>query len=142
MKHFIQRRLRLAVVLFLLILLSLFLPGCFSQGEEEGEKKELSFTVVPEKEISGELRKLLDKKKEKPFRFSYIDEDSLYIVEGFGEKDSGGYSVVVDQLYLMKQAVYFNALLVGPKEEDRTLEKTCPYIVIKLERREEPVVFL
>ena len=142
MKHFIQRRLRLAAVLLLLILLSLFLPGCFRQGEEEAQKKELEYTVVPEKEISGELGKLLDKKKEKPFRFSYIDEDSLYIVEGFGEKDSGGYSVVVDQLYLMKQAVYFNALLIGPAEEDRTLEKTCPYIVIKLERREEPVVFL
>lgn len=142
MKHFIRRRLGFAAVLFLLMLLLLFLSGCFRQADEDVEKQELSFTVVPEKEISGELKKLLEKKKEKPFRFSYIDEDALYIVEGFGEKDSGGYSVLVDQLYLMKQAVYFNALLVGPEEEDRTLEKTYPYIVIKLERREEPVVFL
>ena len=140
MKKRLNRIWRAALFLPFVLLLAGICCSCQETGKEE-EKKDLAYTVVPEKELSKELVKLIDKKKENAFRLSYLDGDALYIVEGFGTKESAGYSVLVDQLYVMGHAIYFNSLLEGPKE-DVTFEKTYPYIVVKVERREEPVVFL
>lgn len=131
----------IACLLFVSIFLAVACIGC-DKVEKTEEKIELNYTVVPKHEQSEKLTRLIEKKKKDPFRLSYIDDDGLYIVEGFGEKNSAGYQVVVEKLYVQASAVYFNAILKGPQSNRQSYEKTYPYIVVKVERREEPVVFL
>ena len=54
---------------------------------------DLEFIVVPEEDIPEELVKLIQEKKTNEFKLSYSVDGKLYIVSGFGEKDTGGYSV-------------------------------------------------
>ena len=53
-----------------------------------------------------------------------------------------GYSIRVNDLYLGTNAVYADVDLLGPEAgEDITELPTTPYIVLKIEKREESVVF-
>jgi len=99
--------------------------------------------MVKVMEISnGELKEIIDEKKEEPFKLSYSNKDYLYIVVGYGKQNSGGYSISVDDLYLTSNAIYINTNLIGPTKEDMVSQGvTYPYVVVKLEYREERVVF-
>jgi hypothetical protein len=48
----------------------------------------------------------------------------------------------VDELYLTSNAIYINTTLIGPSQEDMVVQGvTHPYVVVKLEFREERIVF-
>ena len=66
----------------------------------------------------------------------------LYICVGYGEQQSSGYSIAIEDLYLTSNAIYVDACLLGPgNAEETTKAVTCPYIVLKLEDLEKSVVF-
>ena len=54
---------------------------------------------------------------------------------------SGGYSVQVTDLSVSSTAVFFETKLIGPSEDSRGGEPSCPYIAVKTQYREEPVQF-
>lgn len=118
------------------------MAGC-NVSNEDGEKlRDLDFTVVKEGEIPKELADIIEGKKIQNFKLTYTDGENLYIVIGYGEQPTGGYSIAVNEIYLSKNAIYVDTNLIGPsKDENISQVLTYPYIVIKTENIDRSVVF-
>ncbi|MDD4112784.1 MAG: protease complex subunit PrcB family protein [Herbinix sp.] len=131
------------IITLLLIITTVFgLTGCKKDESEIKKLRDLEFTVVEDVEIPGELKEIIDEKKEKPFRMHYSNKDSLYIVVGYGQQNSGGYSISVEDLFLTDNAIYFDTNLIGPSQNDLVTQGvTYPYIVVKLEFIDKKIVF-
>lgn len=135
-------RFKIIILFFTLMITVLGFCGCKKDDTEIKKLKDLEFTVVEDADLPGELKEIIDEKKEEPFKLSYSNKDYLYIVVGYGKQNSGGYSISVDDLYLTSNAIYINTTLIGPTEEDMVSQGvTYPYVVVKTEYREERVVF-
>ena len=75
---------------------------------------------------------------------SFQDGNYLYLCVGYGQQETGGYSIAVNALYETENAVYFDTTLLGPEPGEDGGKKTSPsypYVVIKTEYIEKPVVF-
>lgn len=125
------------------LLLAAVLWGCGKGQPQAPEKiRDLELTVVAEEKLPQELLAAITEKKALPFKFTFQDGGYLYICIGYGEQESGGYSITVEDLYLTENAVYVKTCLIGPGADvpDDGV-KTYPYIVIKTEYLDYSVVF-
>ncbi len=137
-----MRRLGKIILLLMIVVNVLGLAGCKSENTDVKKLKDLDFTVVEDADIPGELKEIIDEKKEQPFKLSYSNKDHLYIVVGYGKQNSGGYSISVEELYLTSNAIYIDTNLIGPSKDDLvTHGVTYPYIVVKLEFMDKSIVF-
>ena len=88
---------------------------------------------------------VIEEKKDTSFKMTYQDNGFMYICVGYGEQVSGGYSIAVNALYLTENAIYADTTLLGPDPSDPAAGKknsvSCPYIVLKTEFIDKPVVF-
>ena len=128
--------------LLVLMTAALWLGGC-SASKDEGDKvRDLDFMVVGDMDVPQELKNLITEKQQQPFKLTYSDEQNLYIAVGYGVQPTGGYSISVNDLYLTDNSIVINTELKGPeKGENAGVEQSFPYIVIKTEYLENPVVF-
>lgn len=127
-------------------LLSLvLLAGCSEKRDPMEKIKDLEFTVLADENIPEELKAVIEEKKESPFKVTYQDNGFMYICIGYGEQVSGGYSIAVNALYLTENAIYADTTLLGPDPYDPAAGKkkapSTPYIVLKTEFVDKPVVF-
>lgn len=132
------------IFVFLLLALSCLalLNGCGMKKGGSEKIRDLEFTVLEEEEIPDKLKEAIEEKKADDFKMTYILDDYLYIVRGFGMQETGGYSIQVQELYLADNAIYFESDLIGPgSSEEKEKAVSYPYIVIKTERLDENVVF-
>lgn len=122
--------------------LCLFLLSGCEKGEEIEKIRDIDFTVCDPGGIPKEVLELVEGKKETPFKFTYSNQDYMYIAVGYGEQNRTNLDVVVEELYLSTNAVYVDTNLVS-HEEGATQENiiTYPYVVIKCEKFDVPVVF-
>lgn len=137
-----MKKIRAILFCSLLIAFSLF-GGCGKKLQEEPAKiRDLELTVVAEEKLPEELLDNISGKKTNPFKFTFQDGGYLYICIGYGEQQSGGYSITVDELYLTENAIYVKTCLIGPGADvpDDGV-KSYPYIVIKTEYLDYAVVF-
>lgn len=121
------------------------------RGEDKGRNekiKDIEFTVLGEDNIPGELKEIMEQKKEKEFKMTYQDGDFLYICVGYGRQETGGYSITVNDLYLTGNSIYIDTNLIGPEPENRELYgaqerdgASYPYVVLKIEYMDKSVVF-
>ncbi len=129
-------------VLLIFLLTLTWFSGC---KVEEGDTKkisDLSFIVVKDEEIPERLRELIQESKTKPFKLTYSDDNYLYLVMGYGEQASSGFSIQVKECYLTSNAIVFKTNLLGPSKSENIVEtKTYPFIVVKTPYRDEMVVF-
>ncbi len=115
--------------------------GCRAT-EKEPRVADLDYTVMEEAAVPEELREIIESKKAQPFKLTYSDTQFLYLVVGYGEQPTSGYSIRVNDLYLTETSIYLDADLLGPEKGEATTEQpTWPWIVIKMENRQEKVVF-
>lgn len=132
----------LLVMIFLGAFSAAFLTGCGQKTEESKKERDLDFSVVQESELPEQLKLLVGEKKCNPFKLTYAGTDALYIVQGYGAQPTGGYSVTVKELWLAENAIYFCSELLGPKEgENVTQSMSYPYVAVKTESLDLPVVF-
>lgn len=137
-----MKRVFKALILIGILSMSFLLSACKTEKTEMKKIKDVDFTVVEEADIPKELKEIIEEKKAEPFKLSYSNTDYLYIATGYGEQPTGGYSIVVNDLYLTKNAIYFDSNLLGPpKDEMVTQALTYPYIVVKMELIDKSVVF-
>ncbi len=137
-----MRRLGKLILLLMIVVNVLSLAACKREDTDVKKIKDLEFTVVEDADLPGELKEIIDEKKENPFKLSYSNKDNLYIVVGYGKQNSGGYSISVEQLYLTSNAIYIDTNLIGPSKDDLVTQGvTYPYIVVKLEFMDKSVVF-
>lgn len=121
------------------------LAGCSEKKDPMEKIKDLEFTVLSEDNIPEELKAVIEEKKDTSFKMTYQDNGFMYICVGYGEQVSGGYSIAVNALYLTENAIYADTTLLGPDPSDPAAGKknsvSCPYIVLKTEFIDKPVVF-
>ncbi|NLK28080.1 MAG: protease complex subunit PrcB family protein [Clostridiales bacterium] len=138
----IMKRRRITVLLLMIVITVIGLTGCKREDTDIKKIKDLEFTVVEDADLPGELKEIIDEKKENPFKLSYSNKDYLYIVVGYGKQNSGGYSISVDELYLTSNAIYIDTNLIGPSKDDLVAQGvTYPYVVVKIEFIDKRVVF-
>lgn len=131
-----------ASMLFLVILGAVPLTACSVTSRDSDKEASLDYTVVESEDVPVELQKLIDEKKASTLRLTFTTKDYTYIVAGYGTQKTSGYSIRVNDVYLGSNAVYADFTLLGPTASEAVTEiKTTPYIVIKIEKREESVVF-
>ena len=129
-------------LLVIVSIMAAMLSACGGETEKEEDRNNLEFTVVSEDRLPDELKEILDQKKESAFKLTYADEGYLYICVGYGKRESGGYSVTVNELYETDNAIYVNTNLLGPKAGSSPgTSPSYPYIVLKIEFRDKTVVF-
>lgn len=134
---------RLGIVIAVVCLMTVsVMVGCQSSKEDPEKVKDLDFTVVGQNEIPQELMEIIGQKKTAPFRLTFSSGEDLYIVAGYGEQKTGGYSISVSELYLTENSIVIKTELKGPeKSEQAGPASSYPYLVIKTAYMEEPVVF-
>ena len=112
-------------------------------GEKQAEKlRDLEFAVIGPDETPQELAQIIEEKKNDSFRLTYTSGNDLYIAAGYGKQETGGYSITVPELYLTDNSIIVKTELKGPERSEPTGEEpSYPYIVLRTELLEEPVVF-
>lgn len=117
------------------------LGGCSDKGAEE-KVKDLEFTVVGQNEIPKEFMDMIEQKKAEEFRLTYTSGEDLYIAVGYGEQQTGGFSISVPEFYLTENSMVIKTELQGPEQgSQQAASPSYPFIVIKTKFIEEPVVF-
>lgn len=132
----------LVVSLVVWVFLVRVLTGCTVDKEGQDKVRDLDFTVVGEADLPEELKNLVAEKKTTPFKLTYSNDQGLYIVVGYGEQATGGYSIAVNELYLTENSIVIDTELIGPqKGEEAGVEKSYPYVAVQTEYLENPVIF-
>lgn len=128
------------IALFLTCLLVLAAAGC---QKEEKNLEDIDFTVLAEEQIPEQLRLMIAERQEAPFQLSYQDGDLLYLAVGYGIQQTGGYSIQVPAFYRTESGLVLDTELLGPQETPSGAEaaKSCPYIVIMTQFRDEPIIY-
>ena len=127
---------------FLIGIILIFLSGCSIQKNETEKLRDLEYTVAADKELPEERKEIVEEKKKESFKLTYESEGSLYLCVGYGEQATGGYSIAVNELYLSENAIYFDTSLIGPDSSETVAETASyPYLVVKTEYLDKPVVF-
>lgn len=130
----------ISFILSLIVLLALC--ACSAKELATEKMRDIDFTVVNEEDIPEELMNLIKEKETTPMKLTYADGGALYIVEGYGEQPTSGYSIEVKGCFETKNAIYLHTNLIGPTNDEKIVEKaTYPYIVIKMEFIDKNVVF-
>lgn len=128
-----------------MLCVTFLLGGCKHTESATDKIKDLEFTVLARENIPEELRAVVEEKKSNAFKVTYQDNGFLYICVGYGEQVSGGYSISVNSLYLTENAIYADTTLLGPDPSENVQTKmnspSYPYVVIKTEFIDKPVVF-
>ena len=133
---------RSACVSMVLIAVVNLLSGCAIERTNRTKVRDLEYHVVTEEEMPEELKKQIEEKKAADFKLTYETPEQLYIVRGYGEQVTGGYSIQVAELYLSNNAVFFKTTLIGPRKGENTAKSpSYPYIVLRTEKVDKNVVF-
>lgn len=130
----------LSVLLVCLMCMSVI--ACGAKQDPMEKIKDLEFSVISEDNLPEELLSMIEEKKTSSFKMTFEDKGFLYICVGYGEQETGGYSITVNELYETGNAIYLDTNLIGPGPEEKgKYAPTYPYVVVKTEFVDKPVVF-
>ena len=128
--------------LFFLIPFLLSVCACSVGFDDEEKIRDISFAVLEEEEIPEELKERMEKEKQGAFCLTFGDEEWLYLARGYGEKETGGYSVEVAECYESANAICLKTRLLGPsRDEGIPKGVTYPRVVVKMEYCDKNVLF-
>ena len=128
--------------ILLVILLCAGVIACGRSQDPMEKIKDLEFTVIPEDKLPEELLSAIEEKKGSSFKMTFEDQGFLYICVGYGEQETAGYSITVNDLYETGNAIYIDTNLIGPGPEEKGKNTpTYPYILVKTEKLNNSVVF-
>ncbi len=130
------------ILLILVFCLGGTLLACSAKKMNTEKIRDIEFTVLEEEDTPEELLGTIQEQEETPFHVTYADKGYLYIAKGYGAQKTTGYSIKVKACYETANAIYMETDLIGPsKDEEIVEEKSCPYVVIKMEFIDKNVVF-
>ena len=137
-----RRMVLLMVSIGILILTVALTSGCSMQKTKTDKVRDLEYTVLRDAEVPEAFMEEIEKRKQNVFKLTYEDGEYLYIAKGYGEQLTGGCSIKMKEMYLTENAICFATELNGPPKGERVrTENSYPYIVIKTEAIDLPVVF-
>ena len=137
-----QYKKRAALLVEASLLLILVLCSCSDDKPSVEKVKDLEYTVVGQDEQPDNLKEILEEKKQQSFEITYTEDGNLYICVGYGQQETGGYSIQVEDCYLGKDQIYLNTTLLGPTtQEQQEAVPSYPILVLKTEEMDLPVIF-
>lgn len=123
-------------------LLAIMMSGCGIQKEEAGDFRAIDYTVLKTAEIPEEVMELIQNQGEKAFQMVYKSDGWLYVMRGYGEQKTGGYSIRVLEVGAAGELLRVRSELIGPQtKEEQKGDSSSPYFVLKLEDQGYPVMF-
>lgn len=129
------------VIAVMLIVVMSGIGGCSVERGRKNNNKEVDYTIVKSQDIPEQLKSQIDMKMRDEFDITYSDGNSMYIVSGYGEVPTGGYSITVEELVMDKDNINVRTKLHAPEENNDVVQEfSCPYVVIKLEDSDKKVV--
>ncbi len=129
------------VIAVMLIVVMSGISGCSVERGRKNNNKEVDYTIVKSQDIPEQLKSQIDMKMRDEFDITYSDGNSMYIVSGYGEVPTGGYSITVEELVMDKDNINVRTKLHAPEENNDVVQEfSCPYVVIKLEDSDKKVV--
>ncbi|MFA9377067.1 MAG: protease complex subunit PrcB family protein [Lachnotalea sp.] len=133
---------RISKVIVMMLTVVFTITGCSVEEASNEKLRDLEFTIVEEADIPEELLSIIEEKKTSEFKITYTDNENLYICVGYGEQQTGGYSIAVNAVYLTSNAIYIDTNLIGPSKDENISEAlSYPYVVVKTEYMDKSVVF-
>lgn len=141
--HKIKLCIEMAIILCILISLT----GC-KGNNEKGVEKDIDYTICNGNNMPNELTEIIEEKKGEIFKLTYVTENYMYIAIGYGRQERSNLNVIIEELYMTDNAIYVETILkercASPTDATPRVETqiiTYPYIVIKCENYQLPVVF-
>ena len=131
------------LILIVLIVLGMQMQGCGVKIIPQKEvRREVEFVIVSEECIPKEIQSLIDTRKEKEMKLTFVDGNDRYIIIGYGKQSTGGYSIYIKDLYATENALYVDTCLLGPKKGNKRKEAASyPVMVLQIAEMGVPVVF-
>ena len=78
--------------------------------------------------------------KTKPSRWH--DGSYSYIIVGYGQQETSGYSIQVGDVYQGENGIWVDTDLIGPEKSEATeAVPSYPYVVIKIESVDQTIRF-
>ncbi len=137
-----SERKKRGLLLLAVMLLGSVLGGCSVEETNRTKVADIEYVIVEDAGIPEELMTMIEEKKAADFKMTYELGEDLYIVRGYGEQATGGYSIRITDCYLASNAILFDTELVGPRKgENVTASPSYPYIVVKTENRDQSTIF-
>lgn len=115
--------------------------GCGRAEKEKGsDRKEVDYTVMDVRKLPKELLKIIEENKKDEIRMTYTDGDAMYLVRGYGQQKTGGYSIEVVQCTEDEESILFDTRLIGPSGQKKLAEDpSYPFLAVKIEKRDKEV---
>lgn len=136
-----RQKIYTGVLLWSVVIILLALSGCSIEKVSAQKQDKIEYTILKEAEFPEKVQELIEKNKTKEFQLTYQEQGNLYLIKGYGEQKTGGYSIRIEDVSLWENAIHVQTMLIGPKEENLKDEPSYPYLVIRMEYRDEPVIF-
>ena len=137
---------RKTVLVCLLLGFLVMLCACQKKGETERSyenAQDVSFEIVSGSDVPYKDNEKIFKLKEEGFGFSYRDGDVMYTAFGFGQQNTGGYSIQVLAVKETESAIIIEAQLIAPEAEEVIVNQpSTPYMILKMANAEKDVQFL
>ena len=116
--------------------LMILLTGCEMKQVGNMAKTEVEFTVVEPDEVPSELAVIIEENKQGEIKLTYEDQGYMYLVRGYGQQKTGGYSIAVNEVFLAEDGLHVDTSLIGPpRDQEIRDEASYHYLVIKIEDR-------
>lgn len=136
------RWLTLCIAAMLMVLFT----GCSSSegtsAEYDPNMPDLEYEIAQSKDLPQKVNEKIFNKQKEQFGFTYRDEDVMYIVFGFGEQPTGGYSIQVAALKDETDKIILEANLLPPgKEEVISPSPSYPVMILKIQDNDKDVSF-
>lgn len=134
-----MRKIRILAAGTVLILLTL--TACSSSKKSAPERTELVYTVEDIRNLPQELQNIIEEHKKQEIRLSYTDGPELYLIRGYGEQQTGGYSIAIRECSEDEQSILLDTMLIGPHNpEEMKEEPSYPYVVLKTDQKEKEII--
>ncbi len=132
---------RILTIVGLTVLLLPVLFGCGKKEDDRSGRSEVDFEVVPKEELPAPLAEAVEENKKDEIRMTYMDGEDLYLIRGYGEQATGGYSISVLECSEDEEKVYLDTRLLGPENPDEiSRDPSYPYLALRIDMRDKEVV--
>ncbi|NMA82584.1 MAG: protease complex subunit PrcB family protein [Epulopiscium sp.] len=124
-------------------LIFLLMVGCGKKNQVIRESgTPLQFIILDEDEIPEKLQEKIEEEKKKPFQLGFSDGKDLYLVIGYGEQETGGYSIKVHAVEQVNNTIRVITELIPPKKGEAVVQVlSYPYIVLRTKDIQLPIEF-
>ena len=137
-----RRMYRKFVGVLVSLCLCLTIGGCSMFDTSDKKVSDMDFTVADAEELPEEIRAMIEERKNEAFQMAYHDGSYSYIIVGYGQQETSGYSIQGNDVYQGENGIWVDTDLIGPEKSETTeTVASYPFIVIKIESVDQTIRF-